>query len=65
MKDDGAPENYIGQMFIDELKREGAALRAKEAEWMIVEMANINAEDDIEKCQRVKLKLQLGASCVY
>jgi len=32
---------------------------------MIVEMANANAEDGIEKCQRVKLKVWLGASYVY
>jgi len=37
----------------------------KEAGWMIVETANIKAEDGIEKHQRVKLKLRLGASDVY
>jgi signal transduction histidine kinase len=65
VKDDGASENYVGRKFIEELKRQGAALQAKEAGWMIVETANIKAEDGIEKCQRVKLKLRLGASYVY
>jgi len=65
VKDDGASESYVGRKFIEELKREGGALQAKEAGWMIVETANIKAEDDIEKRQRVKLKLQLGASYVY
>jgi hypothetical protein len=32
---------------------------------MIVETANIKAEDGIEKRQRVKLKLRLGGSYVY
>jgi hypothetical protein len=58
VKDDGASENYVGRKFIEELKRQGAALQAKEAGWMIVETANIKAEDGIEKRQlRVKLKL--------
>ena len=65
VKDDGASENYVGRKFIEELKRQGAALQAKEAGWMIVETANIKAEDGIEKRQRVKLKLRLGASYVY
>jgi hypothetical protein len=33
--------------------------------WMIVETANVNAEDGIEKHQWVKLKLQLGSTYVY
>ena len=57
VKDDGASENYVGQKFIEELKRQWAALQAKEAGWIIVETANIMAEDGIKKCQRVKLKL--------
>ena len=65
VKDDGASENYVGRKFIEELKRQGATLQAKEAGWMIVEMANLKAEDGIEKRQRVKRKLQLGASYVY
>jgi len=65
VKDDGASENYVGQKFIDELKHQGAALQAKEAGWMIVETAQIKAEDGIEKCQRVKLKQWLGAWYVY
>jgi len=51
VKDDGASENYVGWKFIEELKRQGAALQAKEAGWMIVETANIKAENGIEKCQ--------------
>jgi hypothetical protein len=62
VKNDGASENYVGRNFIDELQHQGATLRAKVAGWMIVETANITAEDGIEKRQRVKLKLQLGAS---
>ena len=65
MKDDGASENYVGQKFIDQLKRQGATLQAMEAGWMIVETAIIKAENGIEKGQRVKLKLRLGASYVY
>jgi len=65
VKDDGASENYVGWKFIEELKRQGAALQAKEAGWIIVETANIKAEDGIEKRQGVKLKLRLSASHVY
>jgi len=57
VKDDGASENYVGQKFIQELKRQRAAQQAKEARWMIVQTANLKAEDGIEKHQRVKLKL--------
>jgi len=38
---------------------------AKDAGWMIVETANVNGEDGIEKRQQVELELKLGASCVY
>jgi hypothetical protein len=48
VKDDGASENYVGRKFINERQRQGAALRAKEVGWMIVETANIKAEDGIE-----------------
>jgi hypothetical protein len=65
VKNDGASENNVGRKFIEELKCQGAALQAKEAGWMIVETANIKAEDGIKKGQRVKLKLRLGASYVY
>jgi len=65
VKEDGASENYVGRKFIEELKRQGAALQAKEAGWMVVETANIKAEDGIEKRQRVQLKLRLGVSYVY
>ena len=65
VKNDGASENYVGWKFIDELKRQGAALSAKDAGWMIVETANVNAEDGLEKRQRVKLKLRLGVSYDY
>jgi len=49
VKDDDASENYVGWRFIEELKCQGAALQAKEAGWIIVETANIKAEDAIEK----------------
>jgi hypothetical protein len=65
VKNDDASENYVGRKFIQELKRQGAALQAKEAGWMIVQMANIKAEDGIEKRERVKLKQRLGASYIY
>jgi hypothetical protein len=65
VKNDGTSENYVGRKFIDELQRERATMRAKEMGWMIVETANIKAEDGIEKRQRVRLKLRLGASYVY
>jgi len=62
MKVNGVPENNVGKKFIDTLKHQGAALRAKEVGWMTLEIANIHAEKGIEKRQRVKLKLQLSAS---
>jgi hypothetical protein len=65
VKHDGVSENYVRQIFIDQLKRQGAALQKKGVRWMIGEMADIKAEDGIEKRQRVKLKLELGASYVY
>jgi len=65
MKDDGASENYVGQKFIDELNCQGAALSAKDVGWMILEMANVNGENGIQKWQRVKSKLWLSASYVY
>ena len=65
VKDDDASENYVGRKFIEEQTRQGANLQAKEAGWMIVETANIMAEDGIEKHQRVQLKLPLSASYVY
>jgi len=65
VKDNGASENYVGWKFIEELKCKGATLQAKEAGWMIVETANIKAEDGIEKRRRVQLKLRLSVSYVY
>lgn len=55
-----ALENYVSHQFIDELKCQGAILSAKDPGWIIVEMANVNEEDGIEKCQCVKMKLGLG-----
>ena len=40
LKDDDASQNNVGWKFIDELKRQEAALHAKVAGWMIVETAN-------------------------
>jgi len=65
VKDDGASENYVGRKFIDELTRQGATLSAKYPEWILMETANVNAKNGIEKRQRVTLKLQLGALYVY
>jgi hypothetical protein len=57
VKDDGVSETNVRWMFIEEFKRQVASLQAKEVGLMIMEMANIKAEDDIEKHQTVKLKL--------
>jgi len=51
VKDNGVSENYVGRKFIDEVKHLEATLSAKDAGWMIVEMANVNAENGIEKHQ--------------
>jgi len=55
----------MGRKFVWEPKHQWGALRAKEVRWAIAEMVDINAEDGIEKPQRVNLKLRLGASYVY
>jgi hypothetical protein len=65
VKNDSMSENDMRRKIIDELTLEGAAFQAKEAGWIIVEMANIKAEDGFENRQRVKLKLPLGALYVY
>ena len=65
VKDDGASANNVGRKFIEEQRRQGAALHAKKAGWMIVETSNIKEKDGIKKRRRVKLKLRLGASYVY
>jgi hypothetical protein len=54
LKDNGASEKYVGLKFIDKLKCQAAALCAKGAELMIVQTANIDAVEGIERCQRVK-----------
>jgi len=43
-------------MFLQEITPQGVAWGAMEAGWMIVETANVNTEDGIEKYQPVKLK---------
>jgi len=65
VKDNHASANSMEWKFIDEVKCQGGSLRAIVAGWIIVETANIKAEDGIEKYQTVKLKLRLGASYVY
>jgi len=65
VNDDGASENYMGQQFLHKLICPVACLTAQDAGCMIVEMAINNAEEGIEKSQWVKLKLQLGVSCVH
>jgi hypothetical protein len=54
----------VGWKLLDELKQQKAVLRAKNTGWMIVEMANINAKNGVEKHQRVKVQIQLDASHV-
>lgn len=61
----GASKIFVGQKFSHESKHQGAILSSKEAGWMILEMANVNAEDRIGKCQRVKFNIRLSASFVY
>ena len=51
VKNDGASENYVGRMFLDEQECEGAMVSAMDAGWKIVETGNVNAEDGIEKHQ--------------
>ena len=41
----------MGQKILDEVKHHRAVLSAKELKSMIVEMANVNTKDGIEKCQ--------------
>jgi len=65
VQDDGVSENYVSWQLLDEPNHEVAILSANEVGWMVVEIANFNLEDDIEKRQRDKSKLWLGASYVY
>ena len=42
-------ENYAGMKFLDQQTIPGAVLNGKNVGWMIVETANVNTEDGIEK----------------
>ena len=54
----------MGQKFLDESKSQRAVRSAQYARWMIMVMTIVNTGDGIETCQRVRLKLRLGASYV-
>ena len=40
--------NYMGRKFLHGLNCEGAVLSEMDTGWLIVKMANVNAEDGIE-----------------
>jgi hypothetical protein len=61
VKDDGASENYVSRSFIERLRSQGANLEVEDAGWMVVEIANANTQDSIEKRQRVRLHLHIGS----
>lgn len=65
VKDGGVLVNYMGRKFLHGLNCKGAVLSEMDTGWLIVKMANVNAEDGIEIHQWVKLKLWLGMSYDY
>jgi hypothetical protein len=62
VKNDDASENLVGRRFLDQLNCQRAVLSSKDAGWMNVDMANLNARDGIGKFHSVKLKPQLSSS---
>jgi hypothetical protein len=64
LKDDGASENYVSRRYVEELQAKGAKLEIENDGWMVVETANSNVEDVVERRQRVRLSLHIG-SYVY
>jgi hypothetical protein len=59
-KDDGALRNYVKRETVEKLNKKCAVLEERDGGWIIVETANDNAEDGIERRQQVRLKLKLG-----
>lgn len=51
MKNDGEPVDYVGRKILEDRQHRGAILSEKNASSIIVEMANVNGEDGIEKWQ--------------
>jgi hypothetical protein len=64
VKDDGALENYVSRSYVENLQKAGANLEIEDDGWMVVETANANVEDVVERHQRVTLSLHIG-SYVY
>jgi hypothetical protein len=64
VKDDGASENYVSRSNVDDLRKAGANLEIEDDGWMVVETANANVEDVVERRQRVTLSVHIG-SYVY
>jgi hypothetical protein len=64
LKDDGASENYVSRSYVEDLQARGAQLEIEDDGWMMVETANANVEDVVERRQRVRLSVHIG-SYVY
>jgi hypothetical protein len=64
VKDDGASENYVSRSYVENLQKAGANLEIEDDGWMVVETANANVEDVVERRQRVTLSVHIG-SYVY
>jgi hypothetical protein len=66
VKDDGASENlnYVSRSYVEDLQKAGANLEIEDDGWMVVETANANVENVVERCQRVSLSVHIG-SYVY
>jgi hypothetical protein len=64
VKDDGASENYVSRSYVEDLQKAGANLEIEDDGWMVVETANANVEDVVERRQRVSLSVHIG-SYVY
>jgi hypothetical protein len=64
VKDDGASKNYVSRSYVEDLQKAGANLKIEDDGWMVVETANANVEDVIERRQRVSLSVHIG-SYVY
>jgi hypothetical protein len=61
VKDDGASENYASRRYVERLQADGVELEIEDAGWMIVETTNAHNKDEVERRQRVKLRLHIGS----
>jgi hypothetical protein len=59
-KDDGASENYVKSETVEKLKNKGAVIKERNSSWMIVDTANDQVEDGIDRQQLARLKLKPG-----